>query len=631
MIDNLNLNKKISAEEMHAIQTTRRLKLCAYLSGFGTIFLLIFTIVSYKRADYLLSYILLTSSLVGILNVFLLLKYKLEKIGTWMVNAVLGTLIIVLIYTGGAENTGLLWIYPMMAVTIFVNNFKTGLLFSIILLSICALMLFTSISELLISDYTLNESIRFEITLMVLSLMCLIAIKTQEKSNKSIIRLYTDDARNFAFTDSLTGLPNRWSIKKEIDRSIENAKKYNSKVSLIYIDLSDFKTINDLYGHDTGDSLLKQFSLKLKNLIQDNFNKNDTFVGRLSGDEFVVVFKRSSLKLVEKTAKKINSLFEDGYLVNSKVHPINVSIGISTYPKDAQNGEDLLYYADSAMSESRKHGNNLYQFFNQDILNSLRKAQDINEGLKNAIKNKNFSLVFMPIINCKTSKMESIEALLRCQEPSLNGIGPDDFIPVAESTGLIKDIDMMVIEMSFQGFLELKEKFNYEGNIAINISGVELKNDYFVSNLMKLVNKYEINTSKIELEVTETALVDDNKKGCVMLHSLKKLGFKISLDDFGTGYTAFNQLMNYPANYLKIDRSFVSELFSEEAGRNKIVEVISNLAKLYNLKIIAEGVETQEQMAYLQNLNCDYAQGYFLSKPLTLEQLKESNFIEKTK
>ena len=268
------------------------------------------------------------------------------------------------------------------------------------------------------------------------------------------------------------------------------------------------------------------------------------------------------------------------------------------------------------MYDAKHNGRNCFRFFTQEIAEQLYQRQRIENGVKQALQQGHFSLVYMPIFSCNDNRLVAFEALLRCNSPELAGLGPDQFIPVAEATGLIKDIDLWVIDNTLKALVVLQQEHNFTGKACINISGVELHNEQFPAQVTALLDSHGVAPHNVELEITETAFVAGDPACLATLNALHELGVSIALDDFGTGYTAFNQLIHYPADCLKIDRSFVNDLFSEREARNKMVMIIQNLAQLYDLRVIAEGVETQEQLTYLKDLGCDWAQGYHLSRPL---------------
>jgi EAL domain-containing protein (putative c-di-GMP-specific phosphodiesterase class I) len=279
-------------------------------------------------------------------------------------------------------------------------------------------------------------------------------------------------------------------------------------------------------------------------------------------------------------ASRILDLFQGGFEVDGTTHAVYASIGVAIYPDDATNTDDLLHHADAAMYEAKRNGRYGLQFFTQKISDALNERKRIERGIKLALESNSMSLVFMPMFGCHTLEIMGIEVLVRSNHPSLEGIGPDKFIPVAETTGLIKELDLWVIDNSLSTIKELQNSHGFKGIICINTSGVELHNEGFPDQVRRLLEKHQVDPATIELEITETSLVLDDKKGVLILRQLRELGITLSLDDFGTGYTAFSQLINYPVDCLKIDKSFVGGLFTENENRHKIIRIIQNLAEI---------------------------------------------------
>jgi diguanylate cyclase (GGDEF)-like protein len=530
-----------------------------------------------------------------------------------------------LLITGGKSNTGILWVYPIVAINLFINRFWPAVFVFCIFSVASILLLFTPLSSLLMTSYSLTEAIRFMLTMLALNSICLAALRSEEQAYQTIMRLHEDDIRQMAYYDTLTGLPNRWSFKTNLERALTRAGKDKQHIGLLYIDLDNFKQVNDQYGHEAGDRLLLKFSERLWESIRptDQFFKPQTeSLARLAGDEFVVLLPDIKEPLeASAVATRILNIFEGGFDVDGVTHMIYASIGIAVYPDDATEPANLLHHADMAMYDAKHNGRNCFRFFTQRIAETLHERQRIEKGLKLALSKELFSLVYMPIFDCKDNTIAAIEVLLRCQSPELEGLGPDQFIPVAEATGLIKDIDLWVLNNALQALVILQSDHHFKGKVCINISGVELHNEQFPAQVKSQLDHHKVAPEDVELEVTETAFVAGDTACLETLKALDELGVSLALDDFGTGYTAFNQLIHYPADCLKIDRSFVNDLFSEREARNKMVMFIQNLAKLYELRVIAEGVETEAQFTYLKDLGCDWAQGYYLSRPLPWDDL----------
>ena len=611
-------------QEMMQVRHRRRFALCQILTVIGVVFLFALGSLSLYGQALLLGTILVSSALVGLANLYLLKRTGNVERAAIVLSGILFVLCMSLLITGGKDNTGMLWIYPIAAINLFINRFWPAVVVFCIFSITSIVILFTPLSSLLMTSYTLVEAIRFILTTLALNLICLAALRSEEQSYETIIKLHDDDIRQMAFYDTLTGLPNRWNFKTNLQRVISRATKDKQKVGLLYIDLDNFKQVNDQYGHEMGDKLLLKFSEQLWREIRPSdqvLKPQEESIARLAGDEFVVLLPNIKNTFdAGSVAARILNIFDGGFEVDGITHLTYASIGIAVFPDDTVEPSELLHYADTAMYDAKQNGRNCYRFFTQEIAETIKQRQKIENGLRTSLENDQFTLAFMPIFNCDNDDIVAIEALLRCKAPELEGVGPDQFIPVAESTGLIKAIDLWVLEHALERLVVLQQH-NFTGKMCINISGVELHNENFPPLVKRLLETHKVNPCSVELEVTETALVAGDKACLETLNALNELGVSLALDDFGTGYTAFSQLIHYPAHCLKIDRSFVSDLFSEKEPRSKMVLIIQNLAELYGLRVIAEGVETEEQLNYLKRHGCDWAQGYFLSRPLLWDDL----------
>ena len=441
--------------------------------------------------------------------------------------------------------------------------------------------------------------------------------------NNNYLELFSHVSQLANF-DSLTGLLNRASFAHALNRAILDTTRKSMKVALLYIDLDNFKKVNDSYGHTEGDALLVAFGLKLKEAIRpfDELHamSSERGVARLAGDEFAILLTNlPNIEAADAVAKRIMTIFEDGFMVGDTNHDVQASIGISIAPDDGVNGETLIRNADAAMYAAKQQGKDGYRFYSSEIEAALLTKHAIEDGLKSALNNDLFYLVYMPIFGCSDLSILGVEVLLRTNDPLLEGYSPSDFIAVAEQSGLIKRIDLFVIEEALKSFATLSEEAQFEGFIAINISARELHNDTFASEVGSLINQYDVDPSRIEMEITETYL-EPNDLGLVQtLNDLKSLGVRLSLDDFGTGYTAFSQLATFPVDVLKIDRSFVSQIHESWTEKRLTVDIIVDLARLYEMSIVAEGVEDQQQLEYVQSLGVECVQGFFLSKPLAID------------
>ncbi|WP_026287130.1 putative bifunctional diguanylate cyclase/phosphodiesterase [Gilvimarinus chinensis] len=623
----MTFTKELTAgqQEMLMVRARRRNILCQALSILGIFFLCVFGSLCLFNDSYFLGSILLLSAFVGLVNLYILKRSGDVERSARVLSCILFVLSISLLITGGVNNTGILWIYPIVAVNLFINRFWPAVIVFGAFSASSILLLFTPLRDYLIASYSLTETIRFIISMLALNAICLVALRSEEQAYRTIIQLHDDDIRHMAYYDMLTGLPNRWSFKTNLERMLARAEKEKQRIALLYVDLDNFKQVNDQHGHECGDRVLLKFSRQLWEELRPTgqlFSLQKESIARLAGDEFVVLLSDMKDPLdAGNVAARILSLFDGGFNVDDLSHMIYASIGIAVYPDDAKNPSDLIHHADAAMYDAKHNGRNCYRFFTQEIAEKLQQKQVIEKGLRAALRDDQLSLVYMPIFDCKDNRVVAVEVLLRCHAAELKGIGPDHFIPIAETTGLIKEIDLWVIDKALQTLVNLQKNQNFKGKLCINISGVELHNERFPNQVKSLLSHHNICAENIELEVTETAFVAEDPLCLEILKELDGLGMSIALDDFGTGYTAFSQLIHYPADCLKIDRSFVGDLFSEREARNKMVMIIQNLAKLYDLRVIAEGVETEEQLNYLKDSGCDWVQGYYLSRPLSLSDL----------
>ncbi|WP_191603465.1 putative bifunctional diguanylate cyclase/phosphodiesterase [Marinomonas algicola] len=426
---------------------------------------------------------------------------------------------------------------------------------------------------------------------------------------------------NLLHNDPLTGLVNRSRFMAELEHAIELARANKKMLSVIYIDLDNFKQVNDQYGHHTGDAVLIEFANQLSNIegVNNSQSQSKNTASRLSGDEFILCI--SNTEDVIQIIQDINALFKHGFLVKNIRHNIYASIGVATYPTDSDDAKTIISCADAAMYTAKENGKNQYCVFSASIEEKSQHRQYIERTLSNSLHNNLLHLVYMPIYNSKTNIIEGVEVLLRCKELTKSSIGPNEFIPIAESSGLIRNIDLWVLENAFIQYRRLKDKYNFSGYFSINISGVELSNNDFSNGLTFLLEKYKIPPNKIELEITETSLISVDNKSLELFKKIKSLGVNISLDDFGTGYSSFNQLSSFPVDTLKIDKSFIDTLEHINVNEYSLMNVILSIAKLYNLKVIAEGVETEKQLTHLTRFGCYHIQGYYFSQPIIFDEL----------
>lgn len=427
----------------------------------------------------------------------------------------------------------------------------------------------------------------------------------KEKENKIIYMDYYDTA---------TSLYNKKHLKKCIIEYIE--ENDNSNAGVIFVDLDNFKYINDTFGHDYGDELLKNVAKELKKII----NKSNILC-RFGGDEFVVFLpKLANIYEAEKVAQKIMRLFNDNHMrVSDEMMPLTASIGVAVYPDDGDDYKVLLRNADAALNKAKNSGKNRYQIFNNEIYNEMKREYEIEKELSQALQNNELYVEFQPKVGLTEKRIIGFEALIRWENSKLGKVSPVEFIPVAEYSRLIVPIGRFVIVETVKKCQELLKHGYIDFNIALNLSEIQLRDSEIINDFIDITNAYNVPPKYIEIEITESLLMKSIDKNIEVLVRLKELGFSIVLDDFGTGYSSLNYLTRLPIDVLKIDRSFVNDLLESSKSRC-IVEKIIELSHNLGIKVVAEGVEEKDQVEYLRSILCDFVQGYYYSKPISFQK-----------
>jgi len=424
--------------------------------------------------------------------------------------------------------------------------------------------------------------------------------------------------------DALTGLPNRTLMIDRLQQYIGLADRYSSKVATAFVDLDQFKIVNDSMGHHAGDELLKIMAKRLTQCVRES----DTVV-RLGGDEFVLLI--TGLHQVEDISESMHRVLTavaEPCQIEGREFVVSCSIGISVYPDDAANTTELLKYADSAMYKSKQSGRNTFQFYTEGLNKRLMERLDLEYRLRRALENNEFQLHYQPKMDFATGTVCGAEALIRWQQADGNMISPASFIPVAEETGLIEDIGRWVLHQACQQAVAINQLTGYRFPIAVNVSPRQFRQVGMVHSVKTALEESGLDPMCLELEITESSLVHDTKNFIKTLHELKALGVKLAIDDFGTGYSSMAYLKDFPVDRLKIDQVFVSHLETEHSNI-AILKAIIALGHSLEMKVIAEGVETAYQKAFLHGIGCDELQGYYFSKPLPLKSLE--NFIQARK
>lgn len=416
--------------------------------------------------------------------------------------------------------------------------------------------------------------------------------------------------------DSLTEMPNRAFFFEKLNNSIRMTKIHNKKGALIYIDIDNFKTVNDTLGHHLGDMILIEFSQSIITLLGKNGE-----LARLGGDEFVIlIHKFNDVKEIEEICNKILRFIEKPLeIIDNQVY-ITASLGVTIFPDDSSDMDELLKFCDFAMYKSKHKGRNRCTFFDKQISEAYFRKILIECELKNSINNNELCIFYQPQIDALSNEVIGFEALLRWKNSKLGNVSPAEFIPIAENTGYIIQIGNWVLEEALKMASIWKEKGYKFNTISVNISPIQIKRSDFKDNILNACGKYNILPSLLEIEITEGTLMEIGKDKIEVLNELIQRGINIAIDDFGTGYSSLNYLITLPVNTLKMDKSFVKNI---ENDKNKaVIKSIVDLSQCLKYKIIAEGVETKEQIDLLTGLECNIIQGYYFSKPLPENEIE---------
>jgi len=421
-----------------------------------------------------------------------------------------------------------------------------------------------------------------------------------------------DELRYLANYDTLTGLPNRRLFSHRLDHALALSKRHSSTFALLFTDLDEFKKVNDTLGHNVGDKLLVEVSKRLRSCVRES----DT-VARMGGDEFVVLIEEvENKRTITAVADKIIRQMQDRFHIDDHDIKVTTSVGIAVYPNDGDDADTLSKNSDTAMYDAKKQGRDNYKFYNAEMNKQASERIKIESYLDKAITNEELFLVYQPKINLTTGNVIGAEVLIRWQHPILGLVSPVDFISIAEESGLIVPIGEWVIRTAFDSLIEWQQTPLENLTIAINVSGKQFETVSLPELMQKILSETSVPAEKVELELTESLLMETGPKAIETLKALKQLGLKLSIDDFGTGYSSLQYLSSFPVDYLKIDQSFVNELESNKKSET-IVRAIVAMAKGLDLGIIAEGIEMPTQLSILSQLGCDMGQGYYFSKPLS--------------
>lgn len=436
-----------------------------------------------------------------------------------------------------------------------------------------------------------------------------------------LLSSYTENY-NKARHDVLTGLPNRTAFNEKSEQWF-GVNCQACTMIVCYIDIDNFKFINDKYGHDIGDNVLTEVSRGLEEVLNDLVFDENNVCGlfRLSGDEFVFLAKDLDKQQVMGHGERILSLFDQGVSIAGAIYPVTVSIGLAQATTEDCEFSTLMSNVDLAMYQAKQQGKNCIFEYSESLATQQRRKQDIIVGVQSSSFENELSIYYMPIVD-HNKKLCAFEALLRWDSPALGRVPPDEFISLAESIGLYRRIDAWVIEEVFRTQPQVRELFPDVDHVSINISSAELDSSSFVDVLSELTTKYAVNSEFFVLEVTETFSVAQQQQVTKNLSDIRKLGFAVAIDDFGTGYTSVMQMLNYPADIIKFDRSLIARI--SRPGYTKTAKKLVELCKLQGLLVVAEGIETEDQYQSVCEMGFEFQQGYLHGKAMPIEQLAQA-------
>lgn len=424
------------------------------------------------------------------------------------------------------------------------------------------------------------------------------------------------ELKHTSLHDSLTGLPNRLYLNEQIEKIKEYADKNSQKFAVIFLDLDHFKNVNDTLGHDVGDTLLKTVANILRNVV----NKND-LITRIGGDEFIIVI--SDFSNNDELLPIISNLLEEfrkEFLIKGYSLRLSTSIGISLFPDDSLSVRELMKYADIAMYNAKTDGRDNFSFFTQSLNTKVHNEVDIIKDMQRAFYDNEFKLFYQPKVDAKSKKIIGAEALLRWIHHEKGIIGPDVFIPLAESTGFMLSLGKFVIQESSLAIRRLNDLGHNDLKISINISTRQFQNTNLYQDLKDELSKNSVNPKQLGIEITESIMIQHINKTLATLQEIKKIGVSINIDDFGTGYSSLSYLKKFPIDTLKIDKSFVDDISEDGKNDEILLNTILAMGKSLGLDVVAEGVEREFQYNYLREQGCDIIQGYYFSKPVSEEE-----------
>ncbi|MCU7811214.1 MAG: EAL domain-containing protein, partial [Candidatus Thiodiazotropha sp. (ex Notomyrtea botanica)] len=432
----------------------------------------------------------------------------------------------------------------------------------------------------------------------------------------ALIKKSEEQLDYLAHHDPLTGLPNRLLFTSHLRQSVKYAKRHQSTVAVVFIDLDQFKSINDSLGHQVGDELLKSIAHRLTTAVREN-----DIIARISGDEFVVLLEDVEEKNhVIIAINRIMGAFERVFTIDQNLLHVTASLGVSLLPQDAIDASELMKHADAAMYQAKEEGRNNYRFFTSDINGTVLEHALLGNALSMALENREFSLVYQPQVDLNSGQVVGIEALLRWQHPKLGPVSPDRFIPIAEQSGLMRKIGNFVLETACHQAREWLDAGLNFGRIAVNVSGRQFQSGEYIAELERIIANTDCPPYCLETELTESILMKRTEQNIALIREIAEKGIQIAIDDFGTGYSSLSYLSKLPIDKLKVDKGFIRDVLIDENDAALAASIIA-LGEALHVVVVAEGVELEAQSTFLKSHNCRLAQGYLFGRPLQAEEM----------
>lgn len=454
----------------------------------------------------------------------------------------------------------------------------------------------------------------------------LVNIRRVRLSGERVMSIYTDISKNRKVTtdalvhlyqhDTLTGLPNRVKFRRDLEKAVSQASRNGSLVSVMILNLDHFKGINDSLGHPVGDEVLCAVARRLT----DCSNKTDV-VARLGGDEFAIIGSNcKSIEDIVMMATRVIREIGEPVILDGKAINIATSIGLTIYPNDKDNTDQLIRNAELALHRAKQEGRNNFQLYDRSMHLTLQARAEMEHDIRKAMEDDDLIFHYQPQIDLKTRQVIGVEALMRWHHPKRGWVGPDQFIPIAEASRLIIPLTEKMLPLACKQIQALHARGFPSLTVAVNLSPLHFKTDNLLGFISGVLAETGLAPEFLELEITEGMVMHDSEAVIATLNKLDQLGVKLSIDDFGTGYSSLSYLKRFPVDKLKIDKSFVQDI-PHDPGASAIVQAVIKLGHSFNLKVIAEGVETQEQIDFLEDMGCDEVQGWYYSKALPAEDL----------